>query len=149
MDAASTPSRLGQPSSSPSSMVPLTSSAPSLNKQPPPPYLSPRPEEYPQEKVELDLYSQSQRVPPTSSYPATPRSARLPYPYASRSTPTSSTYNRASSAYSRPRGLLIASLIKPWTPIVLYAITTLGFLAVVGFWKAEVFEGERNLSQSF
>ncbi|EKM59688.1 uncharacterized protein PHACADRAFT_250345 [Phanerochaete carnosa HHB-10118-sp] len=149
MDAAITPTRLGQSSSSPSPAVPPTSLPPSLHNQPLPPYSFPRQDEYPQEKAELDLYSQSHRVPPTSSHPATPHHTRppYPYPYSTGSTATSSTYSRASSACTRPRGLLIANLLKPWTPIILYAITTLGFLVAISFWKAEVFGGLDKLSR--
>lgn len=62
----------------------------------------------------------------TSSYPETP----LHY---SRTVPT--------SAYTRPRGLRIANLLKPWIPIILYAFTSLGFLVAIALWKAEVFQG--------
>ncbi|PIL36788.1 transporter [Ganoderma sinense ZZ0214-1] len=47
----------------------------------------------------------------------------------------------ASPAYTLPRSLRIANLIKPWIPIILYVITTLGFLVAVSFWKVEVFQG--------
>lgn len=33
--------------------------------------------------------------------------------------------------------------MRPWIPIVLYIITTLGFLTAVSFWKVEVFQGEQ------
>jgi hypothetical protein len=140
--ANTTPSRLGQPAPSPSSAVPPLSPSPSVYQHSRPPYSYPRQQEYPQEKVGSDLYVHSGRLPPTPSPSVVPpHSARLPCPCSSRSTPISSTYSRTASAYSRPRSLLIANLVKPWTPIILYAITTLGFLAAVGFWKAEVFEG--------
>ena len=43
--------------------------------------------------------------------------------------------------YTRPRGLRISNLIKPWIPVILYAMTTFGFLVAIAFWKKEVFEG--------
>ena len=52
-----------------------------------------------------------------------------------------STRTASSPAYTRPRGLRIANLLKPWIPIILYAITSLGFVAAISLWKAEVFEG--------
>lgn len=134
MDASHSTPRLGQPSSSPSRTAQPAPHSPSVNQPPRTPY--PRPDEYPQEKVELD----SRRIPPASPSSIPPHSSRLPYPYSSSAASTS-TYSRTTPACSRPRGLLIANLLKPWTPIILYAITTLGFLAAVSFWKAEVFEG--------
>lgn len=62
-----------------------------------------------------------------SSYPATSIHHSRPAP---------------ASAYTRPRGLRIANLLKPWTPIILYAMTSFGFLAAIAFWKAEVFQGQ-------
>ena len=136
MDAASTTPRLGQPSSSSS---PAPSPSVYQHSKPPCPY--PRQDEtYLPEKVDPSLFPTRPSMPPTSPCPIPPYSARLPYPYSSRLAP-SSTYNLASSAYTRPRGLLIANHLKPWTPILLYAITSLGFLAAIAFWKAEVFEG--------
>ncbi|KAI0080761.1 hypothetical protein K474DRAFT_1571389, partial [Panus rudis PR-1116 ss-1] len=57
-----------------------------------------------------------------------------------------STRIASSPAYTRPRGLRIANLLKPWIPIILYAITTLGFLLAVSLWKSEVFTGLDQLS---
>lgn len=49
-------------------------------------------------------------------------------------------------SYTRPRGLRIANLLRPWIPIILYALTSLGFLVAISFWKIEVFEGLDALS---
>lgn len=49
--------------------------------------------------------------------------------------------------YTRPRGLRISNLIKPWIPIILYGITTLGFLVAIALWKNEVFGRLDELSQ--
>lgn len=46
-----------------------------------------------------------------------------------------------SPQYTRPRGLRISNLIKPWIPLILYGITSFGFLVAIMFWKKEVFEG--------
>lgn len=79
---------------------------------------------------------------PTSTLPQQSRSQHpsLPSSYPA----TSIHYSRAAatSAYTRPRGLRIANLLKPWTPIILYAITSFGFLAAIAFWKTEVFQGK-------
>lgn len=48
----------------------------------------------------------------------------------------------SSQLYTRPRGLRISNLIKPWIPLILYGITSLGFLVAIAFWKNEVFQGE-------
>lgn len=53
--------------------------------------------------------------------------------------------NRSASQspkYTRPRGLRISNLLKPWIPLILYAITSFSFLVAVAFWKNEVFECE-------
>ena len=59
---------------------------------------------------------------PVSPHPIRPRSLSLTYTY--------------------PRGLRLANLVRPWTPIILYAITSIGFLIAIAFWKTEVFTGE-------
>jgi hypothetical protein len=51
-----------------------------------------------------------------------------------------------SQIYTRPRGLRISNLIKPWIPLILYGITSFSFLVAVAFWKNEVFEGLDELS---
>lgn len=42
-------------------------------------------------------------------------------------------------SYTRPRGLRIANLIKPWIPIILYGITSLAFIIAIALYKTEVF----------
>lgn len=46
---------------------------------------------------------------------------------------------QSSSSYTRPRGLRIANLIKPWIPIILYGITSLAFIVAIALNKTEVF----------
>ena len=103
----------------------------------------------------------SQVASPISSIPPWIRSQRIHHPrssqlhqpfspapcpiassWASPSISSASSSSSISHSYTRPRGLRIANLIKPWIPIILYVITTLGFLAAVSFWKVEVFQGE-------
>ncbi|EPT02883.1 hypothetical protein FOMPIDRAFT_54753 [Fomitopsis schrenkii] len=89
-------------------------------------------------------------LPPRSAslHPSMP-SARptLPSTLLATSSPlAASSWNATSPSYTRPRGLRIANLLKPWIPIILYALTTLGFLAAIGFWKVEVFAGLDALS---
>ncbi|RDB22613.1 Golgi apparatus membrane protein tvp38 [Hypsizygus marmoreus] len=57
--------------------------------------------------------------------------------------------NRAqaqTSSYSRPRGLRIANLIRPWLPLILYAITSFAVVIAVALYKAEVFNRLDELS---
>ncbi|KAI1792892.1 hypothetical protein LXA43DRAFT_296200 [Ganoderma leucocontextum] len=75
--------------------------------------------------------------PIASSWPSPSGSSLSPSPF----TPS------ISSPYTLPRSLRIANLIKPWIPIILYIITTLGFLVAVSFWKVEVFQGLDDLSR--
>ncbi|KAI0721853.1 hypothetical protein C8T65DRAFT_538984, partial [Cerioporus squamosus] len=111
-------------------------------------------------------YPHSQTASPISSIPPWIRSQRIHHPrpshlqqpfspapcpiassWASPSISSASASSSISTSYTRPRGLRIANLIKPWIPIILYIITTLGFLAAVSFWKVEVFQGLDELSR--
>lgn len=89
--------------------------------------------------------------PPRSASPHPGMPSARPIPPSTLLATTSplaiSSWNATTPSYTRPRGLRIANLIKPWTPIILYALTTLGFLAAVGFWKVEVFAGARGAIQ--
>ncbi|KAI0829473.1 hypothetical protein BC628DRAFT_1315049 [Trametes gibbosa] len=92
-------------------------------------------------------------IPPwiRSQRPPHPRPASLQPPFSPAPCPiasswASSTTLSTSSPYTRPRGLRIANLLKPWIPIILYVMTTLGFLAAVSFWKVEVFQALDKLS---
>ncbi|KAI9067593.1 hypothetical protein FKP32DRAFT_1563443 [Trametes sanguinea] len=104
-------------------------------------------------------FSRSQAPSPVSSIPPWIRSQRPPHsrpshlqpPFSPAPCPIASSWAspaslHSSSPYTRPRGLRIANLIKPWIPIILYIMTTLGFLAAVSFWKVEVFQGLDELS---
>lgn len=142
MDAHYSTPRLGQPT------TPAT--APATDSRPPPhphhpAHTPPRKEQVFHEKLALDLVSSARPPLPSSSSLPPPYHPRSPCPYSSR--PSPSPYSRTAPAYSRPRHLLIASLLRPWTPIILYAITTLGFLAAIGFWRDEVFEALDELSR--
>lgn len=162
MDASIAASRPGQParvahlSSSPLSahQIPL----PSIPHRHPQHYTRVfQQQEITDEKVDLAsldsslrLGPRSARLHPHSPYPSSIPSSSRPHPSPPRSAGfnlstsspfPSSSRSAISSAYSRPRGLRIANLLKPWIPIILYAITSLGFLAAVAFWKKEVFQG--------
>ncbi|KAH7879567.1 uncharacterized protein C8R40DRAFT_1082338 [Lentinula edodes] len=52
-----------------------------------------------------------------------------------------------SQSYIRPRGLRITNLIRPWLPIILYALTSLIFLIAIAFYKAELFSALDELSR--
>ena len=112
--------------------------------------------------------SRSQASSPSSSIPPWIRSQRMHHPRPSQYNPpfspapcpiasswaspsasslSSSPYaSSISPSYTLPRSLRIANIIKPWIPIILYAITTLGFLVAVSFWKVEVFQGKHLLA---
>ncbi|KAI0356612.1 hypothetical protein OH77DRAFT_1400742 [Trametes cingulata] len=102
-------------------------------------------------------FSRSPAASPVSSIPPWIRSQRPPHhpaqlhpPFSPAPCPIASSWaspsSLPSSSYTRPRSLRIANLIKPWIPIILYVMTTLGFLAAVSFWKVEVFQGLDQLS---
>ena len=147
--SSSSPARLGQPPRN--TPAPSSSTRPTSSKAPA--YQAPQ-AQYPRLWQEEVLFNEkldarhhpghdiplAPSIPPHSSRPAAPlppsTPRRIPPSHASFSRSVSST-----ATYSRPRGLLIANLLKPWTPIILYAITSIGFLVAVAFWKAEVFQG--------
>ncbi|KAG6911682.1 hypothetical protein DXG01_007932 [Tephrocybe rancida] len=56
------------------------------------------------------------------------------------------TRSQISSTYTRPRGLRIANLIRPWIPIIMYIITSLAFVAAIALYKEEVFSRLDQLS---
>ncbi|PSR73647.1 hypothetical protein PHLCEN_2v10566 [Hermanssonia centrifuga] len=141
--------RLGQPSRDTSSTPSV--GQPSVYQHAQPPSLHVWSNEIFNEKSDKGFHAQSQRalnIPSTPSLPT--HQSRLPSQYSSRasSTPFSISSRPAPSiAYTRPRGLRITNLFKPWIPIILYAITSLGFLAAIAFWKTEVFEGLDEFSR--
>lgn len=143
--------RLGQPSRDTSSAPSV--GQPSVYQHAQPPSLHVWSNEFFNEKSDKGFHAQSQRaltIPSTPSLPT--HQSRLPSQYSSRasSTPFSISSRPAPSiAYTRPRGLRITNLFKPWIPIILYAITSLGFLAAIAFWKTEVFEGEPRSSLDY
>ncbi|KAG7445845.1 uncharacterized protein BT62DRAFT_987086 [Guyanagaster necrorhizus] len=52
-----------------------------------------------------------------------------------------------SNNYTRPRGLRIANLLKPWVPIILYGITSLAFVFAISLYKTQVFSALDELSR--
>lgn len=87
-----------------------------------------------------DSSAPSASAPHRSMHALSPHHARSPSPYiATSSQLAASSWTVPTPAYTRPRGLRIANLLKPWIPIILYAITSLGFLAAISFYKVEVF----------
>lgn len=67
---------------------------------------------------------------------------RVPAPPSLTASPViPSSWTAPIPSYTRPRGLRITNLLKPWIPIILYALTSLTFLVAISFWKVEVFEG--------
>ena len=77
----------------------------------------------------------------SSPIPSSTRQYHVPSPRSPHPMSSPSSRVAATSAYARPRGLRIANLLKPWIPVILYAMTSLGFLLAIAFWKAEVFQG--------
>lgn len=59
----------------------------------------------------------------------------------------SASTQRPTTPYTRPRGLRIFNLIKPWLPIILYGLTSLGFLIAIALYKTQVFARLDELSR--
>ncbi|THU81831.1 hypothetical protein K435DRAFT_618766, partial [Dendrothele bispora CBS 962.96] len=51
-----------------------------------------------------------------------------------------------SHSYKRPRGLRICNLLKSWSPVIAYALTSLAFLVAIAFYKTELFACLNELS---
>lgn len=47
--------------------------------------------------------------------------------------------------YARPRMLRIANLLRLYAPLLVYIISSLGFVVAIAFWRTEVFTGETLL----
>ncbi|KAF5363585.1 hypothetical protein D9756_000546 [Leucocoprinus leucothites] len=71
-----------------------------------------------------------------------------PAPLFSSAATSSSSHVRSfsNSSYTRPRGLRILNLIKSWMPLILYALTSLGFVVAITLYKTELFELLDDLS---
>ncbi|EIN10664.1 hypothetical protein PUNSTDRAFT_100352 [Punctularia strigosozonata HHB-11173 SS5] len=93
-------------------------------------------------------------ISPTSTRPpldATPTLYAPPRTSTSASRPTHAQVFVPETApacprYTRPRGLRIMNLVKPFVPIILYGMTSIGFLIAIAFWKSQVFHGLDDLS---
>ncbi|KAJ7591242.1 hypothetical protein C8J56DRAFT_1047450 [Mycena floridula] len=90
------------------------------------------------------------RISPSSSSRLNPQSSRQLRPQSASPfvrQPQNTSTVRHPSTYSRPRGLRISNLIKPWIPIIMYGLTSLAFLIAIAFYKTEVFAGLDELSR--
>ncbi|KAJ7179286.1 hypothetical protein C8R46DRAFT_1073240 [Mycena filopes] len=87
----------------------------------------------------------SQTFPSSSSarYPASP--LRSAHPIAP-SSPAPHHHTRPAAPYSRPRGLRIANLLRPWLPLIMYALSSLIFVVAIAFFKNQVFSFLDDLS---
>ncbi|KAJ7499080.1 hypothetical protein FB451DRAFT_1204182 [Mycena latifolia] len=81
--------------------------------------------------------------PSSSRSPASPM---RPAPPTAPSSPASHHHSRPSPPYSRPRGLRIANLLRPWLPLIMYALSSLAFVVAIAFFKTEVFSFLDDLS---
>lgn len=82
------------------------------------------------------------RASPSSRLsPNTPNTAPRHPPFPRQPTLYQSSRARSltSSTYTRPRGLRIANLIRPWIPIIMYIITSLAFVVAFALYKDELF----------
>ena len=41
----------------------------------------------------------------------------------------------------RSRWCLLATRLQPWIPVILYAVSSLGFVVAIAFWRTEIFQG--------
>lgn len=78
------------------------------------------------------------RTPSSSRFPASPLRR------AHHSAPSSPAHhNRRPSSlsppYSRPRGLRIANLLRPWIPLIVYGLSSLILVVAIAFFKTQVF----------
>lgn len=52
------------------------------------------------------------------------------------------THSHATSSSTSRRRLRLAHTLQPWLPLILYALTSLGFVVAIAWYKAELFESE-------
>ncbi|KAJ7781413.1 hypothetical protein B0H16DRAFT_1710620 [Mycena metata] len=83
------------------------------------------------------LASSSARYPASPLRPAHPIAPSSPAPHHQP---------RPAAPYSRPRGLRIATLLRPWAPLIMYALSSLVFVVAIAFFKTEVFSFLDDLS---
>ncbi|KZT26948.1 hypothetical protein NEOLEDRAFT_1061648 [Neolentinus lepideus HHB14362 ss-1] len=99
-----------------------------------------------------DSIASSSPFPSRSQSPHIHSQLSLHYPRSPHSAPLilvptcSSSTAPYPSSYTRPRSLRFYNIIKPWTPLIVYAMTSLAFVIAVSFWKSEVFNGLDELS---
>ncbi|KAJ6539185.1 hypothetical protein B0H19DRAFT_346879 [Mycena capillaripes] len=84
-----------------------------------------------------------QRTPSSSRLATSPRRPAHP---SAPSSPTHRNSRSSSLPYSRPRGLRIANLLRPWLPLIMYALSSLVFVVAIAFFKTEVFAFLDDLS---
>ena len=106
------------------------------------------------EETPLDTFSRSKRegyiAPPDRRSTPCPRPSSAFEPSSRRS----SSYSRAPSTamlavprqslhsdYAHHRRYRLYALLKPWLPLIVYLLTSLGFLFTIAVWKEEVFKG--------
>ncbi|KAK0242462.1 hypothetical protein EDD85DRAFT_760957 [Armillaria nabsnona] len=102
-----------------------------------------------------DSQSELSEKQPSSPEHSSPQSAgpahSLPSPFLRQPAPllipTRPRSMHHSNNYTRPRGLRIANLLKPWVPIILYGITSLAFVFAIALYKTEVFSALDELSR--
>ncbi|KAJ7368132.1 hypothetical protein DFH08DRAFT_761692 [Mycena albidolilacea] len=80
-----------------------------------------------------------QRTLSTSRYPSPPQRSHP-------SAPSSPAHHNSRLPYSRPRGLRIANLLRPWIPLIIYAVSSLLLVVAIAFFKTQVFTFLDDLS---
>lgn len=128
----------------------------------PPPQISPLEADFDEKHPTLDpfshrpdrqpshIHSSQQALNPHSPRPTRPYQPAFTSPAPLFNSEATSTYHSRSfsnSSYSRPRSLRILNLIKSWLPLVLYALTSFGFVVAITLYKTELFE--RALTDQF
>lgn len=46
---------------------------------------------------------------------------------------------QSQTSYTRPRGLRMSNLLRPWIPLIMYGITTLAFVVAIAIYRDDVF----------
>ncbi|KAJ6629156.1 hypothetical protein B0H10DRAFT_1988143 [Mycena sp. CBHHK59/15] len=81
--------------------------------------------------------------PSTSRYPTSPYRPSPPPPSPS---PLPARLFAHPQTYPRPRGLRIANRLRPWLPLIMYALSSLVFVVAIAFFKTQVFTFLDDLS---
>lgn len=92
------------------------------------------------EKGDTPLTDVSSRHTPAHRISRSTSRAATPIPFA-RQSPQCRSRAPTPLLIPAPTAPTVLDRVKPWIPLILYGISSLGFVIAIAFWKSEVFQG--------